>query len=259
MALTELTQRILDRLVFIRFLEDKLIEQSPIIPKLGIGTGSTAWQDFLSVSRKLDKTYNGIVFRRHPLLDDPGCLVMDDKTFGDVLDGFDFHKSKYLFNAIPIHLLGSMYERFLGNVIVATAKRATLEPKPEVRKAGGVYYTPQYVVDYIVFNTVGRLIAGKTPAEIVELRVADIACGSGSFLLGVYDCILKYVTRWYNANPTKTPKGAVVKRDGAVLLSLKEKSKILTDNIYGVDIDPQAVEVTQLSLYLKLLEDETTG
>ena len=62
---------------------------------------------------------------------------MDDKTFGDVLDGFDFHKSKYLFNAIPIHLLGSMYERFLGNVIVATAKRATLEPKPEVRKAGG--------------------------------------------------------------------------------------------------------------------------
>ena len=62
-ALTELTQRILDRLVFIRFLEDKLIEQAPIIPKLGQGTGCTAWEDFLSVSRKLDKTYNGVVFR----------------------------------------------------------------------------------------------------------------------------------------------------------------------------------------------------
>ena len=258
-ALTEVTQRILDRLVFIRFLEDKLIEQSPIIPKLGEKSRRTAWQDFLTESRRLDGIYNGIVFRRHALLDKPDGLAIDEQVFLDILDGFDFHKSKYLFNAIPIHILGSMYERFLGNVIVATEKRATLEPKPEVRKAGGVYYTPKYIVDYIVQNTVGKLIDGKTSDEIAKMRFADIACGSGSFLLGAYEHVLRYVTSWYREHPRRIPKGATLEREGVLHLSLQEKSRILTDNIYGVDIDPQAVEVAQLSLYLKLLEDETTA
>ncbi|MEI8376022.1 MAG: TaqI-like C-terminal specificity domain-containing protein [Planctomycetota bacterium] len=257
--LTELTQRILDRLVFIRFLEDKLIEPNPIIPTLGRSGGRCAWEDFLSTSRRLDGIYNGVVFRRHAILDDPGALVIDDKHFVDLLDGFDFHKSKYLFNEIPLYILGSIYERFLGNVIVATAKRATLEPKPEVRKAGGVYYTPKYIADYIVANTVGKLIADKSPAEIAKMRFADIACGSGSFLLAIYDCILKYVTSWYNEYPSKAPKGSVVTREGVLRLSLTEKSRILLDNIFGVDISPQAVEVAQLSLYLKLLEEETTA
>src|SRR5207302_1657083 len=89
---------------------------------------------------------------------------------------------------------------------------------------------------------------------------ADIACGSGSFLLGVYDYLLKYVTRWYNDNPNaKSVKAATVQRNGALYLNLQAKSRILLDNIYGVDIDPQAVEVAQLSLYLKLLEEETTA
>lgn len=258
-ALTELTQRIIDRLVLIRFLEDKLIEPDPIIPTLGESTNRSAWQDFRVVCRKLDKTYNGIVYKFHTTLDAPNALKIDDKNFADVLDAFDYHKSEYLFNDIPLHILGSIYERFLGNVIVATKKRATLEPKPEVRKAGGVYYTPKYIVDYIVQNTVGKLIDGKTPGEISKMRFADIACGSGSFLLGVYDCILKYVTRWYNEHSGKAPKSAVIKRNNGLYLSIQEKGRILTDNIYGVDIDPQAVEVAQLSLYLKLLEEETTA
>ncbi|MFH1109881.1 MAG: N-6 DNA methylase [Planctomycetota bacterium] len=258
-ALTELTQRIIDRLVLIRFLEDKLIEPDPIIPSLGESTDRSAWQDFRAVCRKLDKTYNGIVYKFHPTLDAPDGLSIDDKNFDDVLNAFDYHKSEYLFNDIPLHILGSIYERFLGNVIVATKKRATLEPKPEVRKAGGVYYTPKYIVDYIVQNTVGKLIDGKSPGEISKMRFADIACGSGSFLLGVYDCLLKYITHWYNEHPSKAPKPAVMKRNNALYLSLQEKARILTDNIYGVDIDSQAVEVAQLSLYLKLLEEETTA
>jgi len=258
-ALTESTQRIIDRFVFIRFLEDKLIEPTPIVPRLGNTSDRSAWQDFQRICRHLDKIYNGIVFRFHKSLDAADALAIDEKTFAEVLDTFDFHKSRYLFNDIPLHTLGSIYERFLGNVIVATAKRANLQPKPQVRKAGGVYYTPQYIVDYIVRNTVGKIVDGKTPKQIAKMRFADIACGSGSFLLGAYDYLIRYVTHWYNENPSKAPKSAVVKRDGALYLSLEEKSRILTDNIYGVDIDPQAVEVAQLSLYLKLLEEETTA
>ena len=188
--LTELTRQILDRLVFIRFLEDKRIEPQPILPTFGRSGGRSAWEDFLATSRRLDGVYNGIVFRHHALLDDPQALVIDEKHFVDLLDAFDFHQSKHLFHAIPLHILGSIYERFLGNVIVATAKRVTLEPKPEVRKAGGVYYTPQYIAEYIVANTVGKLIEGKNPTEIARMRFADIALRRRFVPAGHVDCLL---------------------------------------------------------------------
>ena len=155
----------------------------------------------------------------------------------------------------------TIYERFLGNVIVATDKTARVEPKPEVRKAGGVYYTPDYIVRYIVGQTVGRCIEKKTPKQIEQMRFADIACGSGSFLVEVFSTLIRYHLRWYIDNgATKWEKRGILRRretDGDHVLTLVEKRRILLNNIYGVDIDPQAVEVTQLSLYLRLLENES--
>ncbi|MGA2749893.1 MAG: DNA methyltransferase [Verrucomicrobiota bacterium] len=255
-TLTELTQRTLDRLVFLRFLEDKHIEpQNRIAYFSGKGT---AWQDFIAESRRLNGIYNGIVYKEHGILDSPK-FKPDDDVFSDICERMSHLNSPYDFNAIPIHILGSIYERFLGKVIVTTDKRARLEEKPEVRKAGGVYYTPEYIVRYIVENTVGNLIVGKTPAQVSEMRFADIACGSGSFLLGVYDLLIRHHTKFYNEYPRKAKGGDVVERDDGLHLSLQKKREILLNNIYGVDIDPQAVEVAQLSLYLKLLQDETPG
>ena len=253
-TLTELTQRTLDRLVFLRFLEDKHIEPQNHIAYFG--DKGTAWQDFIAESRRLDGIYNGIVYKKHEILDASG-FKLDDDSFSGICERLSHLNSPYDFNAIPIHILGSIYERFLGKVIVTTDKRARLEEKPEVRKAGGVYYTPEYIVRYIVENTVGKLIAGKTPAQIAGMRFADIACGSGSFLLGVYDLLIRHHTAYYNQNPGKAKKGDVMERDDGLHLSLQKKREILLANIHGVDIDPQAVEVAQLSLYLKLLQDET--
>ncbi len=255
-TLTEITQRTLDRLVFMRFFEDKLIEPEHVVARFA--ERGHAWRDFVTAARRLDGVYNGIIFKRHAILDRDDFAVEED-GFTAICRQLSHEHSPYDFNSIPIHILGSIYERFLGNVIVATDKRVRVEQKPEVRKAGGVYYTPDYIVQYIVANTVGTLIEGKTPTQIAGLRFADIACGSGSFLLGVYDLLLRYHAKWYNENPTKAKKGECVSREGALALSLEKKRQILLDNIYGVDIDPQAVEVTQLSLYLKLLEDETIG
>lgn len=256
--LTEVTQRTLDRLVFMRFLEDKLIEAEPLIEELH--KPGHSWENFIATSRRLDRIYNGIIFKEHSLLDSESFKV-DENVFNKITQSLSHTGSPYDFNAIPIHILGSIYERFLGKVIVATDKRARVEEKPEVRKAGGVYYTPEYIVRYIVDNTVGKLIEGKTPSEIQEMRFADIACGSGSFLLGVYDTLLRYHTAYYNRtkrNQTEGIKAGCIQRpDGALQLSLLQKRQILLNNIYGVDIDLQAVEVAQLSLYLKLLEDET--
>ncbi|MCX7011552.1 MAG: N-6 DNA methylase [Candidatus Sumerlaeota bacterium] len=255
--LTEITQRVIDRLVFIRFLEDKMIEPEHLMSEFG--DKGTVWQDFIAASRKLDSFCNGVVFRKHAIIDSPDFKV-DDNVFGDICESLAHVNSPYDFNAIPIHILGSIYERFLGKVITTTGKRAKVEEKPEVRKAGGVYYTPEYIVRYIVENTVGKLIEGKTPAKIAGMRFADIACGSGSFLLGVFDLLLRYHRDWYNAHPTQAKKDGCEQRDdGAWHLSLSQRRVILLNNIYGVDIDRQAVEVAQLSLYLKLLEEETTA
>lgn len=256
-ALTEIVQRILDRLVFIRFLEDKLIEPEYLVSHFG--DRGSVWDDFVATSRRLDATYNGIVFKKHPLIDG-GSMEVDDAVFSDVCGALSHSSSPYDFNAIPIHILGSIYERFLGKVIVASDRRAKLVDKPQVRKAGGVYYTPEYIVRRIVETTVGRVVSGKSPGQIAKMRFLDLSCGSGSFLLGVFDYLLRYHAEWYNAHPSKAKEGECLTRsDGRLHLSLSKRREILVNCIYGVDVDPQAVEVAQLSLYLKLLEEESTA
>jgi len=255
-AVAGISRRILDRLVLIRFLQDRLIEPAPVISRPGQALAG-AWRDFIAHCRLLDETYPDIVFQRHATIDDPDRLTVDDQVFAGILDQLDYHRSRFLFNGIPIHVLGSIYERSLGTVMAAAPRPATLKSGPAARKSGGVYYTPQSIVDDIVANTVGKLIVGKTPAEIAPMRFADIACGAGSFLLGAYDCLLKYVAGWYREHPRGVPPGAVATGDDRFSLSLEERGRILAANIYGVDIDPQAIEVTRLSLYLKLLEGET--
>ncbi len=257
--LTSLTQRILDRLVFLRFLEDRGVERD--VRFASIGQSGSAWRDFLKVSRRLDARYNGIIYKKDPHGCEDPALEVDDPTFAGIAEKFAPENSSYLFDKISITILGSIYERFLGNVIVARDKTAVVEPKPEVRKAGGVYYTPDYIVRYIVEQTVGRCIAGKAPKEIEKLRFADIACGSGSFLVEVFASLIRYHLAWYLADGApKWEKKAILRTreiDGDYVLTLAEKRRILLANVYGVDLDPQAVAVTQLSLYLRLMEDES--
>lgn len=252
--LTEAVQRTLDRLVFIRFLEDKQIEDPTIID---FPSKASAWKSFVAYCKSLEPKYNGLIFKPHRIIDSSDFVPPDDSQFADICDELANPTSPYDFDKIPISILGSIYERFLGKVVVATEKRVRVEEKAEVRKAGGVYYTPEYIVRYIVKETVGKMIEGKTPEQIAKMAFADIACGSGSFLLEVYDTLLEYHRKWYNANPAKAKKADVEQRDGQLVLTLKKRQEILTNNIYGVDIDFQATEVTQLSLYLKLLEDVT--
>ncbi len=257
--LTSLTQRILDRLVFLRFLEDRAIERDITFRQLS--DAPNAWAAFLKISHRLDARYNGIIYKKDADCIEDTALDVDGNLFAEIAGALDPRNSKYLFATIPVTILGSIYERFLGNVIVATEKTARLDPKPEVRKAGGVYYTPDYIVRYIVAETVGRCIAGKEPAEIEAMRFADIACGSGSFLVEVFAALIRYHLRWYlDDKPEAWVKQGVLRRrelDGDLVLTLREKRRILGHCVFGVDLDPQATEVTQLSLYLRLLEDES--
>src|SRR5262249_35035377 len=125
-------------------------------------------------------------------------LNIDDKVLKDILKRLYYPDSPYEFSVFPLEILGQVYEQFLGKVIRLTVgHQAKVEDKPEVKKAGGVYYTPAYIVDYIVQQTVGVLCKDKTPKQIEKLRILDPACGSGSFLIGAYTWLLDFHRDWY--------------------------------------------------------------
>jgi adenine-specific DNA-methyltransferase len=255
-VLTESTQKLIDRLIFIRFLEDKHIEQKSFVQKWA--NSKHPYTDFIKDCKDFDKVYNGIIFKHHPIVDN-SIFTKNDKWFQKVCNEMvdPFSENKFYFNEIPIHILGSVYERFLGSIVKVTSKKINIEQKPEVLKANGVFYTPKYIVDHIVNETVGRVINGLKPNLIAEKSFADIACGSGSFLIGVYDCIHTYLVEYYNKRKAEAIRdGCILNTNGFYRLSLKQKRSILINNLYGNDIDSQAVEVTQLSLFLKMLEEE---
>lgn len=248
-------QQIIDRIIFLRIAEDRGVEPYGIL-KHNLKQGDY-YQNLFEQFHKADEKYNSGLFdfkkdqiSKH--------LKIENKVIKTIIDELYYPECPYEFSVLSVEILGSAYEQFLGKVIrITPAHHAKIEEKPEVRKAGGVYYTPQYIVDYIVKNTVEKIIVGKSPKEISKIKIVDPACGSGSFLLGAYQHLLDYHKNYYaqkgkiskgNKNSMLTPEGN---------LTTNEKKRILLNNIFGVDIDVNAVEVTKLSLLLKCMEGET--
>jgi hypothetical protein len=262
-------QRIIDRIIFLRICEDRGIEDYGRLRHATEGTGAI-YPRLIQLFKQADARYNSGLFhfeeekgrQESPDTLTPG-LQVDDGTLKKIIRGLYYPESPYEFRVLSADILGSVYEQFLGKVIRLTeSHQAKIEEKPEVKKAGGVYYTPTYIVDYIVKQTVGPLIEGKTPKQIEKVHILDPACGSGSFLIGAYQFLLDWHQRYYTENePEKWAKGnapqIVASPGGGWELTIPERKRILTTHLYGVDLDSQAVEVTKLSLLLKVLEGET--
>jgi len=260
-------QKTIDRIVFLRICEDRGVEQDGRL--LALLNGANIYKRLGQLFIHADERYNSGLFyfkeekgRPEPPDTLTLDLTIDDKPLKDIITSLYYPNSPYEFSVLPADILGQVYEQFLGKVIRLTeGHQAKIEDKPEVKKAGGVYYTPTYIVDYIVKNTVGKLIEEKTPKEVSKLKILDPACGSGSFLLGAYQRLLDWHRDWYEKDgPEKWAKAktpVLYQGPGGVWrLTTPEKKRILLNNIFGVDIDPQAVEVTKLSLLLKVLEGE---
>lgn len=252
-------QKIIDRIIFLRIAEDRQIEGYGKLQNLlnGVNTYKRLMEIFLHS----DKKYNSGLFDFNK--DEiTHSLSVDDKIIKEILKSVYYPESPYEFSVLDVEILGNIYEQFLGKTIRLTpAHQVKVEEKPEVKKAGGVYYTPKYIVDYIVKNTVGEIIKGKTPKQIDKIKLIDPACGSGSFLLGAYQELLNYHLDWYSKDTNRKKalkKGQIVQIvKNSFQLTIAEKQRVLLNNIFGVDIDTQAVEVSKLSLLLKLLEGET--
>ncbi|MDR3222420.1 MAG: N-6 DNA methylase [Methanobrevibacter sp.] len=255
-------QQTIDRILFLRIAEDKGIE--PYEQLKNLLKHENIYEEFGNLCKKSDDKYNAGIFHFKDEKDisleaDKFTLdlTIDNGAFKEIFQELYYPKSPYEFSVISPEILGNVYEQFLGKIIRFTpSKQVKIEEKPEVKKAGGVFYTPQYIVDFIVENTLGELCKGKTPNQVKELKILDPSCGSGSFLLGVYRYLLEWHIDYYS-DLKQIPKDTVYTgKNGELHLTIQKKKEILINNIYGVDIDSQAVEVTKLSLLLKVLEDE---
>ncbi len=258
-------QRVIDRIIFLRICEDRGIETYRRLKDVA-AEGSGVYQRLCVLFQEADERYNSGLFHFYPdkdRLENPDTLtlqlVIDDRIPKDIISSLYYPESPYEFSVLPADILGQVYERFLGKQIRLTAGgSAKVEEKPQVKKAGGVYYTPTYVVEHIVQQTLAPLLDRKTPKEAAKLKIVDPACGSGSFLIGAYQYLLDWHRRWYEEDgPEKHRKELYRGSGGTWRLTASTRRKILLNNIHGVDIDPQAVEVTKLSLLLKVLEGET--
>jgi len=246
--LDESIQRILDRLIFIRNCEDRELEPKILISNYREWSNRGRGHLIKSIRDTFiffDNQYNSKIFAEH-LCDD---LDIDNSVLQEIIEGLYYTKDKsisYDFSAIDADILGSIYEQYLSHILKKTEKRATLTENHIHKKEQGIYYTPTYIVDYIVRNTLGELLQNKS-VNVEKIRVLDLACGSGSFLIKAYDILNEYQIK----NDASYHQAEL---DFKVDAIFTKKAKILQNNIFGVDLDKQAVEIAQLNLLLKIAE-----
>jgi len=244
--LDESVQRILDRLIFIRNCEDRELEAATLRSRfrewLSRGKGRFV-KELHDIFTYFDKEYNSKIFSMHQ------CDILDisDEVLREIIEGLYHTKDgsiSYDFSAIDADVLGNIYEQYLSNILKKTEKRAKLTENHVHRKEQGIYYTPTYIVDYIVRNTLGELLKDEK-VDVEKIRILDPACGSGSFLIKAFDVL--------NEHYLKNDKDyAQAQLDTAGRFT--RKTRILQNNIFGVDLDKQAVEIAQLNLLLKIAE-----
>nr|ADR73010.1 RM.BsgI [Lysinibacillus sphaericus] len=261
-VINEVVQRILDRLIFIRIIEDRNIESKEFLKEI---VEMHEQDNSISVKNELDKLcielnkkFNGLVFHDHTFVNE---ALIDNEILIVIIDNLYYPKSPYNFRLIKPEILGRIFEQFLGEKIEIIDGKITLGLKDINKKSGGVYYTPSYIVEKIVENTLSKKLHNDITIENLEqIKIADIACGSGSFLISSYKYLIdkfQYIYSKCSEADVQTliSNNLVFIDNGKLMLTMEHKKGILQQNIFGVDIDSQAIQVAKLSLYITMLEE----
>jgi type I restriction-modification system DNA methylase subunit len=179
----------------------------------------------------------------------------------------------YDFTTLTQDILGTAYEQFLAHQLIEDGNQVKILENQQTRKQEGVFYTPEYIVRRIVYQTLQPLVEPKIDqaitllethdfteaysiaSSVLEITICDPACGSGSFLLGAFDYLLEELKRYNKAceNPNLTSDNCdLLSHTAAIPINNLEES-IVVKMLHGVDLDPQAVLLAQLSLWIRLL------
>lgn len=245
-----LIQRMINKIIFLRICEDREIEKYETLKNI------TTYKELKELFIASDNKYNSGLFS---FIEDDLAqqITIDDKILLDIFSELYYPISPYDFSVIDSDILSQIYEQYLGNKIeLAADYSVSIVQEPEVVASNGVVPTPKRIVKQIVSETLDNLYAEATFEESLDFRIADICCGSGTFLLSIFDYILHYREAYYLEQKNLEDDCLTELSEGQFSLSLSEKHTILTDNIFGVDINPYAVEVAHFSLLLRLIENE---
>jgi len=260
----EVIQRLFNRLIFIRNCEDRQIEDRLLLGAVNEWRGSGRKEELIerlrSIFRDFDGYYDSDLFAHH--LSDK--VFIEGTTIEHIIGGLyeiPSGMANYDFSIIDADVLGAVYEQYLGHVAAIVKQRAReaqarmdlgiptneiyeITAKKQRRKEQGIYYTPKFVTNYIVKETVGRFLEERSHNEILNMKILDPACGSGSFLIRAYDELLNY--------------HAYQRGKAVAELDQWERRTILLGNIFGVDLDIQATEIASLNLLLRSLARRET-
>lgn len=243
-------QRILNRIIFLRICEDRSFEQYETLKK--IETYDSLKQLFIAADRKYDSGLFAVL--------EEDRIAVSDSILLRIFRDLYYPNNSYEFSAVDPFIIGQIYELFLEEKLMAVdGGLVTSVRKPEAVDSQGAVNTPKNITDMIVEQTLTELFSGKKIEETREIRIADICCGSGNFLLSAYEYIINYYIDWFishdRENALRSGRLLVVPGTDTFRLSYEMRRSILVNNIWGVDIDPLAVEVAKFSLFLKLMED----
>ena len=246
-VLNDAVQEFINQIVFLRICEDRNL---PLYHSLqeNIKDKENLHSELEKMFKSADKRYNSGLFERNKIIFD-----LDNEIIKKIVEGLYYPQSPYLFNIIAPNMLGKMYEMFLTEELFISDGRVTLRKKKD-SKNRSIVTTPDEIVRYMASKTMKELCIDKAPDQIKQLRIADIACGSGIYLEEIFSQLQEYCVNWYLENDEQHLERGP---GGRYKLPLKEKRELLTKCLYGIDVDIHAVEVAKFSLLIKLIEDET--
>lgn len=245
-----LIQRLINKIIFLRICEDREIEKYETLRNI------SSYDGLKELFLYSDKKYNSGLFS-YIENDLAQQITIDNQVLIDIFSELYYPISPYDFSVIDSDILSQIYEQYLGNKIeLADDYTVSIVQEPEVVASNGVVPTPKRIVKQIVLETLDPLFLGVDIEKALSFKIADICCGSGTFLLAVFDYLLHFREAYYLSLQNVEDTYLTETRDSQLRLSLKEKHSILIDNIFGVDINPYAVEVAHFSLLLRLIENE---
>ncbi|SEI13427.1 Type I restriction-modification system, DNA methylase subunit [Halobacillus karajensis] len=251
--INDIVQKFLNQMIFLRMCEDRNL---PLYHKLKetIEDVDLMKEMLEEILIEADKKYNSGIF------DDDNELIVDlsNEIILEIIEGLYYPQSPFIFNVIETNILGEIYELFLSEKIVIKNKELKLEKveRSNEQKAEkrDIVSTPQEIVKFMVGKNLSNLLYNKSLEQVLEMNFADIACGSGIFLVEIYNYLIEHVKEIYIQNDWTSE--LIEGENEYYLLPFELKEKILLSCIYGIDIDSNAVEVSRFNLLLKLLEDE---
>ncbi|WP_233994370.1 Eco57I restriction-modification methylase domain-containing protein [Streptococcus sp. HMSC062B01] len=235
--MNEQIQDFLNQIIFLRFAEDNHYESTEMLKNEILKQ-----PDYIKYFKKLDRKYNSGLFTDANIIS-----KISSNLLTDIVENLYFPNVSYDFSVIDLSILSKVYEYFLQEELVIEDGEVRLK-KTKSASVKAVVSTPDNIVVSMVKRVLSKKLDGKNPDEILKLRIADLAVGSGIFLIEAYNYIEAYLTQWYADEKNMIPNPLLVPFD--------VKKRIIQEVLVGFDINSQAVQLTRFSLMLRILSFE---